>query len=155
VVSRKRAVVAAVVCLTPIAVVGRVAADDGDKFPLDNPALTDPAFTKHDTTFDNLQPPVPYDENVAPPGGYLPSAQSTCTSPGTGIIDPQWRLVGGTDHITTLEGQVTSSKLAWDDNQADHHTRDRNFFVFPDIDFAHLMSFGNFSLGEPNEHGRM
>jgi hypothetical protein len=146
----------AIACLFAVAFAGSVRADDGDTFPPGPEVATDPSFTKHVTTFDELQPPVPLDENVQPPGGYIPSLPIKCTSPGTGIFDPQWRLVAyPNDDPVTLEGQVTSSKLAWDDNQADHHSRDRNFFVFPDLAYAHLLSFGNFHIGEPNEIGRM
>lgn len=126
----------------------RVRADDGDSFPPPPPGATDLAVTAHRPTFDNIAPAL--NEGA---GGYITSA-SPCTSPGTGYVDPQWRLVNG-DTAVTLEGQVTGSKLAWDDNPIDHHSRDRNFFVFPDPFYAHLTAIGNFHVGEDNEIGRI
>ncbi len=131
---------------------GSAMADDGDSFPPPPAGATDPAVTAHRTTFDNIAPAL--DENTSPPGGYIPSKATTCTKPGTGYIDPQWRLVNG-DTPVALEGQVSSSKLAWDDNPIDHHSRDRNFFVVPDLAYAHLLAFGNFHVGEDNELGRI
>jgi hypothetical protein len=126
-------------------------------------AATDVAVTNHDTTFDNIAPA--WKPNAPPPDGYQTYPSGTCGATGQGFSDPQWVLVGDTyaapfdpakDIVTTLEGQVTSSKLSWDDNPIDHHSRDRNFFVFPDADYAHLLATpGNFTTGEGNEQGRI
>ncbi len=122
----------------------RVRADDGDSFPPPPPGATDPAVTAHRTTFDN----------IAPEGNFSSQLNSPCTWPGTGYVDQQWRFVNG-DQPVTLEGQVTGSKIAWDDNPIDHHSRDRNFFVAPDDAYSYLMTQGNFLTGEDNERGRM
>src|SRR6266542_523287 len=124
---------------------GRAGADDGDSFPPPPPGHTDPNVTKHATTFDNIAPAAGEFDTLPFGEQYVPGDTTTCTSPGTGYVDPQWRLVGGFDNVTTVEGQVTSSKIAWDDNPIDHHSRDRNFLIAP----------GNFHQGEDNEHGRI
>jgi hypothetical protein len=155
VVRRGRAVLLAlaVSAVLVLVCVSSAGADDGDAGPPLTAAETNPDFTGHNTAFDDIAPAR--QENSPPLGGYLGGGSTTCTSPGTGVIDPQWRLVNG-DFPVTLEGQVTSSKLAWDDNGIDHHSRDRNFFVVPDEAFAHLLaSPGNFQQGEDNEQGRI
>ncbi len=135
---------------------GRAGADDGDSFPPPPPGHTDPNVTKHATTFDNIAPAAGEFDTLPFGEQYVPGDTTTCTSPGTGYVDPQWRLVGGFDNVTTVEGQVTSSKIAWDDNPIDHHSRDRNFFIAPDPLFARrLAAPGNFHQGEDNEHGRI
>jgi hypothetical protein len=128
-----------------------------------NAQATVPSFTKHDTTFDAIAPA--WQQGSPPVGGYQSYPSSTCGATGEGFSDPQWVLVGDTfgapfdpakDKVTTLEGQVTSGKLASDDNPIDHHSRDRNFFVFPDPSSAKLLATpGNFVTGEENEHGRI
>jgi hypothetical protein len=118
---------------------------------------TDPVVTNHDTTFDNIAPARGEFEQLPFNGQYVKGSDAPCPSgaiPGSDFA--QWDLVGGTDTPVSLEGQVTSSKLAWDDNGIDHHSRDRNFFVYPDLNFAHLLAApGNFHQGEENEHGRI
>ena len=103
-------------------------------------------MTGHDTTFDDIAPAR--SANNSPPLGYRTYPSGTCGATGQGFTDPQWVLVGGSDTPVTLEGQVTSSKLATDDNPIDHHSRDRNFFVFPNEESAHLLANpGNFITG--------
>lgn len=139
------------------------AAADGDGPPEGPPATTDAALTHHDVTFDNIAPARM--ENDPPPGGYTSYPSGTCGVSGEGFSDPQWILFGETwnspfdpadDVAVALEGQVTSSKLATDDNPIDHHSRDRNFFVYPDPNFAKLLAKpGNFVTGAGNERGRI
>src|SRR4051812_46522923 len=52
--------------------------------------------TKHDTTFDDIAP------RLSDGPGYEHDYNTTCTSPGTGYVDPQWRLAG-LDDANTLE----------------------------------------------------
>ena len=131
--NRTRAMMAAAAIgsLLALTFVAGAGADNGDAFPKGPDVTTDPAVTGHVTTFDSIAPAL--DENAPPPGVvYVPgnTVPFSCTLsgiPGGGF--PQWKLVGDNDNAVTLEGQVTSSKLAWDDNPIDHHSRDRNFFV--------------------------
>lgn len=116
---------------------------------------TDANVTHHDDTFNNIAPAA--QQNSPLPGvTYTAGSQlPDCTSFGVGLTSQQWKVIGP-DTATTLEGQVTGSKLSTDDNPLDHHSRDRNFFVYPDLAYQHLLaSPGNFQQGEQNEHGRM
>ena len=161
--SRTRAVVVAlaVAAVFALAFVGSGRADDGDNGPGVPSGTTDPAVTGHATTYDGVAPA--WTENApGTPEGYIGGSTSPCIafehiSPQLpGLTFPQWILVGLSDTVTTAEGQVTSSKLAWDDNFIDHHSRDRNFFIYLDPAFTPLLSTtGNFETGEDNEHGRI
>ena len=141
-----------------LAFAGTARADDGDSSPPPPPGSTDTNVTGHVTTFDDIAPARGEFETLPFGETYVPGSDEPC--PAGGVIPgsdfAQWDLVGNVDTSTTLEGQVTSSKLAWDDNGIDHHSRDRNFFVYPDLNYAHLLAKpGNFHQGEDNEHGRM
>jgi hypothetical protein len=141
------------IALSATAFVGMARADGPEAEPPD--ATTTPAVTGHDTTFDNIAPARSANEQPSG-GGYRVYPSYTCGASGEGFSDPQWVLVGGSDAPVTLKGQVTSSKIATDDNPIDHHSRDRNFFVYPDDDFAHLLANpGNFVTGAGNEIGRI
>jgi hypothetical protein len=132
---------------------GGIARADGPEAEAPD-STTSPAVTGHDTTFDDIAPARL--ANDAPPLGYRTYQSGTCGATGEGFSDPQWILVGNSDTPVTLEGQVTSSKIATDDNPIDHHSRDRNFFVFPDSESAHLLANpGNFITGAGNERGRI
>jgi hypothetical protein len=157
------AIIGVVVCLPATMPAGSTRADNGDSGTPVPSGATDAAVTEHVGTYDDIAPRL---DESDPTGKYVPgnSVPFFCTFsgiPGGGF--PQWMLVNGTDNAVTLEGQVTSSKLAWDDNPIDHHSRDRNFFVYPDHDpahpehdFAHLLAApGNFHEGEENELGRI
>ena len=142
-----------VIGLSASAFGGTAHADGPEAEPPDN--TTNVAVTGHDTTFDDIAPARSANDTPSG-GGYRTYPSGTCGATGQGFTDPQWVLVGGSDAPVTLEGQVTSSKLATDDNPIDHHSRDRNFFVFPDPDFAKLLAKpGNFVTGAGNERGRI
>jgi len=150
----------AIVCLFALALAGSVAADDGDQGGEPLSGHIDPAVSLHDTTFDDVAPA--WTEGA--PGtdaGYIAGSTSQCLAFShlplalPGLDFPQWILVDG-DGATTVEGQVTSSKLAWDDNFIDHHSRDRNFFIYPDPLFTGVLTNpGSFEESEDNEHGRI
>lgn len=113
---------------------------------------TDPAVTKHATAFDDTAPRV--DPMDPPPGGFLADGVSQCQFPSASFYKPYVYVLG--DTAETLEGQVTLSKLASDDNPFTHHSRDRNFFVYPDRTYQHMLANpGNFATGEPVEKGRI
>jgi hypothetical protein len=154
--------VGALMLLLVLAVVGSAAAD-GDGPPEGPSVTTDAVLANHFTKYDDIAPFRT--KNDPPPGGYTSYPTGTCGVSGQGFSDPQWVLVGtkwntpfdpADDKVTTVEGQVTSSKLATDDNPIDHHSRDRNFFIYPDPPFANVLATpGNFETGAGNEHGRI
>ncbi|HYU86634.1 MAG TPA: hypothetical protein VEK80_17655 [Kribbellaceae bacterium] len=89
-----------------------------------------------------------------PPGGFTSDSRSQCQFPNASFYKPYVYVVN--DSATALDGQVTSSKLASDDNPFTHHSRDRNFFVYPDVPSQYLLATpGNFATGEPTEQGRI
>jgi hypothetical protein len=114
-----------------------------------NPNATD--SNQHYTCYDDSAPRVASTESA------ISSSAGGCSAGGdVGILAPHWRLVPGFPDPTTLEGQVTYSKVATDDTFWDHHTSDANFFVYPDTGFRGLLADpGNFGTGEPNELGRI
>lgn len=129
--------------------------------PLMRPAhATSPATTNHDVTFDNVAPrrgefdPLPFN------GHYVPGSESPCNTfigPIPGVSFPQWVYVQNEPQPQTLEGQVTGAPFVMtDDNPFDHHSRDRNFYVYPDDNSAHLLAApGNWHTGESDESGRI
>jgi hypothetical protein len=114
-----------------------------------NPNSTD--SNQHYTCYDDSAPRESSSES-----GIMSSAGGCSSGGDVGILAPHWRLVNGFPDPTTLEGQVTYSKVATDDTFWDHHTSDANFFVYPDASYRGLLADpGNFGTGEPNELGRI
>jgi hypothetical protein len=125
-------------------------------------ASTDPSVTKHVTTFDDIaplrlesDPPVP----SVPPfdQGYVPGSVSPCNTffgiPGVSF--PQWTYVG--PQPQALDGEVTNAPFVMtDDSPFDHHSRDRNVYIYPYPQSAYLLAApGNFQTGEESERGRI
>lgn len=88
---------------------------------------------------------------------HICSETTRCTWPRgelEGVFVPQWLYAEPIVQYRTLKGRVTESFMAYDDNPANHHSRDRNFFVMPDPEYQYLVSKpGNWETGDAGERG--